>query len=248
MKTNVVLKSEIDRNLFGVTIRQETKTGFLNLSDLSEAYTQARVKNGWAEKNIDRIMNDNIETIFYLLEKQGVIKLQMCSFIESVNNQGFAKYMKSIGAYRTTGARHTKTTWVNPYIFVMVAMDLNPLFKANVIGWLTDQLIINRIEAGNFCKALNASIQKFNPDGSNYITLAKALNYIVFNRHETGIRNTGTKEQLKKLANIEEKMAFAVDMGYITSFNMLIDELRKLWSSEPRSQSVLLSECVTNQE
>jgi hypothetical protein len=226
------MKSNTDRNLFGIVIRQETKTGFLNLSDLSEAYTQARVKNGWSEKNIDRIMNDNVETIYYLLEKQGVIKLRMCSFIEQVEKEGFAKYMKSIGAYKTTGARHTKTTWVNPYIFVMVAMDLNPLFKANVIGWLTDQLIINRIEAGNFCKALNASIQKFNPDGNNYITLAKALNHIVFNEHEAGIRNTATKEQLKELANIEEKLAFSVDMNYITSFDMLLSELRKLWHNK----------------
>jgi hypothetical protein len=228
MKTNIVMSSS-DRELFGITIRQETKTGFLNLSDLSEAYTHARVANGWAEKNIDRIMNDNIETIFYLLKKQGTITLQMSSFIETVKDVGFAKYMKSINAYKTTGARHTKTTWVNPYIFVMVAMDLNPLFKANVIGWLTDQLIINRIEAGNFCKALNASIQKFNPDGNRYITLAKALNHIVFNKHETGIRNTGTKEQLKALAGIQEKMAFAIEMDYITSFDMLLSELRKLW-------------------
>ena len=65
MKTNVILTSS-DRELFGITIRQETKTGFLNLSDLGESYTQARVRNGWAEKNIDRIMNDNVETIFYL--------------------------------------------------------------------------------------------------------------------------------------------------------------------------------------
>lgn len=229
MKTNIVLSSS-DRELFGTTIRQETKTGFLNLSDLSEAYTQARVRNGWVEKNIDRIMNDNIETIFYLLQKQGVITLQMSSFIETVKDVGFAKYMKSIGAYKTTGARHTKTVWVNPYIFVMVAMDLNPLFKANVIGWLTDQLIINRIEAGNFCKALNVSIGKFSPDGNQYMTLAKALNFIVFGKHEVGIRNTGTKEQLKELASIEEKMAFAIDMGYISSFDMLLKELRRMYA------------------
>lgn len=238
MKTNIVMKSEIDRNLFGITIRQETKTGFLNLSDLSEAYTHARVKNGWAEKNIDRIMNDNIETIYYLLEKQGVIKLQMRSFIEEVENKGFARYMKSIGAYKTTGARQSKTVWVNPYIFVMVAMDLNPLFKANVIGWLTDQLILNRIEAGNFCKALNVSIQKFNPDGTNFITLAKALNHIAFNRHEAGIRNTGTKEQLKELANIEEKMAFAIDMGYIKSFDTLLEELRRIYRNKYNNKAI----------
>ena len=231
MKTNIVVKSE-DRNLLGIVIRQETKTGFLNLSDLTEAYTQARVKNGWVEKNINRIMEDNVETIFYLLEKKGSITIPMCLFIENIKEVGFAKYMKSINAYKTTGAKKTKTVWVDPYIFVMVAMDLNPLFKANVIGWLTDQLIINRIEAGNFCKALNSSIQKFNPDGNNYITLAKALNHIVFGKHEAGIRNTGSKEQLKHLANIEEKMAFAIDMGYITSFDMLLEQLRVLWKSK----------------
>jgi hypothetical protein len=235
MKTNIVLSSS-DRELFGTTIRQETKTGFLNLSDLRESYTQARVKNGWADKNITEILERESPTIFYLLERQGIITVDITTFMEKVKNEGFAKYMKSIGAYKTTGARETKTVWVNPYIFVMIAMELNPLFKANVIGWLTDQLIINRIEAGNFCKALNVSIGKFSPDGTQYMTLAKALNFIVFGKHEVGIRNTGTKEQLKELASIEEKMAFAIDMGYISSFDMLLEELRKMFAVKFSSQ------------
>lgn len=235
MKTNIVLSSS-DRELFGTTIRQETKTGFLNLSDLRESYTQARVKNGWADKNITEILERESPTIFYLLQKQGIITVDITTFMEKVKNEGFAKYMKSIGAYKTTGARETKTVWVNPYIFVMIAMELNPLFKANVIGWLTDQLIINRIEAGNFCKALNVSIGKFSPDGTQYMTLAKALNFIVFGKHELGIRNTGTKEQLKELASIEEKMAFAIDMGYISSFDMLLKELRRMYAVKFSSQ------------
>ena len=104
MKTSVILNST-DRELFGVIIRQDTKSEMLNLSDLQEAYTVARVQNGWSEKNIDRIMNDNAETIFYILEKQKVINLPMSSFIENIKNQGFAKYMKSLGVYRTTCAR-----------------------------------------------------------------------------------------------------------------------------------------------
>jgi len=78
--------------------------------------------------------------------------------------------------------------------------------------------------------SLNKSIQKFNPNGTDYMTLAKALNHIVFGKHEAGIRNTGTKEQLKELCSLEEKMAFAIDMNYITSFEMLLKELRLLWS------------------
>ena len=35
MKTNITMKSEKDRELFGVVIKQETKTGFMSLTDLA---------------------------------------------------------------------------------------------------------------------------------------------------------------------------------------------------------------------
>ena len=226
MKTNITLQSK-DRELFGFTIRQQTKDGMLNLSDLIEAYTIARVKNGWVSKDIYRIMESDKDTLFYLLEKQGIIKTHIRCFMEEIDNKGFAKYMKELGVYKTSGARETKTVWVNPYIWVMVAMELNPIIKAEVIGWLTDSLIINRIEAGNFYKELSRAITKF--DNVDYVAMAKALNYCIFNKHETGLRNSASKEQLKDLQKLEEKMAFAIDMGYITSFDSLIKELRKIW-------------------
>lgn len=229
MKTNVTMVSE-DRELFGVRIRQQTANSMLCLSDLEHAYTKARVQNGWVEKNITRILNDNTEVLFYLLEKQGIIKLPMCTFIDNIEKQGFAKYMKSIGAYKTTGARSTKSVWVNPYIFVMVAMELNPLFKANVIDWLTDSLIINRIEAGSFYRELSKAMSKI--DNPDYVKIAKALNYIVFNKHETGLRNTATQKQLLELKNIEEKLAFAINMGYIKNNHDLIITMRKMYNQK----------------
>jgi hypothetical protein len=226
MKTNVIIKST-DRNLFGTTIRQQTQNGFLNLSDLQEAYTQERVKNVWHEKNVSRIMTENTEVLYYLLEKQGIIKVPMCLFMEDIEKQGFAKYMKKLGVYKTTGARETRTVWVNPYIFVMVAMDLNPIFKAEVIGWLTDSLIINRIEAGSFYKELSRAINKFSD--VDFIAVAKGLNWIIFNRHELGLRNSATSKELSELRALEEKLAFAIDMGYITSFKSLIETMRKMY-------------------
>jgi len=229
MKSNIIIISE-DRNLFGTKIRQQTQKGFLSLSDLQEAYTVSRVKNGWVEKNVARIMTDNIEVLYYLLEKQGVIKIPMCSFIENIEKQGFAKYMKTLGVYKTTGARDTRAVWVNPYIFVMVAMDLNPIFKAEVIGWLTDSLIINRIEAGNFYRDLSKAITRFNnPD---YISIAKGLNWIVFNKHETGLRNLATAKQLEELKTIEGKLAFAIDMGYIKTQEQLLENMRKMYNQK----------------
>ena len=226
LKTNITIAST-DRELFGTTIRQQTKDGMLNLSDLVESYTQNRVKNGWPEKNITAIMESDKETLFYLLEKQGLIKVQIRSFIEEIENQGFAKYMKSLGVYKTTGARHTKTVWVNPYIWVMVAMELNPIFKAEVIGWLTDSLILNRIEAGQFYKELTSSMARF--DNVDYVKVAKGLNYCVFNKHETGLRNTANKDQLKDLERLEAKLSYAIDAGFIKSFSHLLEELRNEW-------------------
>jgi hypothetical protein len=234
MKTNIIMKSDQDRNLFGIVIRQETKTGFLNLSDLQESYTRKRIIEGWPEKRIDHILNYKYshERIYYLLKEQGIIIPAPTGFIEEVEKQGIVRTLKKYGVFKTTGARKTKTSWCNPYIFTLISLELNPEFYAKVVFWITDKLIINRIEAGDFCRSLNASIRKFNPDGNQYMTLAKALNYIVFNKHEAGIRNTGTKEQLKELSSIEEKMAFAIDMGFIHSFDQLVLFLRKIYNKK----------------
>lgn len=226
-----------DRELFGTIIKQQTKTGFLNLSDLQEAYTVARVKHGWSDRNITQILQgkENVERIYYVLSEQNLITVDLSSFVKEVENQGIAKTLKKYNVYKTTGARHTKTTWCHDSIWILLSLELSPLFYAKTVLWLRDDLIKNRIEAGNFCVALNTSLQKFKPDSNQYITLAKALNHIVFGKHEAGIRNTGTKEQLKELASLEEKMAFAIDMGYISSFDMLLSELRKIWHSKNKN-------------
>lgn len=58
MKTNVTMQSEKDRELFGVIIRQNTKDSMLSLTDLQEAYTRARILNGWSNKaHITDIIN-----------------------------------------------------------------------------------------------------------------------------------------------------------------------------------------------
>lgn len=234
MKTNVIMTSSTDRNLFGIVIRQQTKTGFLNLSDLQDCFDAIRVEKQWTNKHIPELISrkENIERIYYILEMQHVIKVDISTFIESVEHKGIATYLKTIGQYKTTGARQTKTTWVNPYIWTLIALELSPEFYAKTIIWLTDTLILNRIEAGNLYSALTKSISKFNPSTDQYIKLAKSLNHIVFNKHEAGIRNMASTKQLKELEVLESKMAFAIDMGYINTFDMLINELRKIWNEK----------------
>ena len=232
MKTNIIMASP-DRELFGIKIQQQTQTGFLSLSDLQEAYTRARIQNDWNDKDISNIMNskENIERMYYILEERDLlpildIKTGINGFIENCNKIGVAKYLKQLGVYKTIGARQNKVTWCDPYLWVLIAMELSPLLYARVVLWLGDKLILNRIEAGNFYKGLARAISKF--QNVDYIKMAKALNYKIFGRHETGIRNTATKDELRRLSDLEGKIAFAIDMGYIKSFNDCIKEIERV--------------------
>ncbi len=219
-----------DRELFGVQIRQETKTGMLNLSDLEKAYKSAALKFGWSDRNVTEVLNgkNNSERIYYLLEKQDIIKLEISSFIEEYQKSP-AKTLKRYNSYKTTGARHTKTTWVNPYIWVLVAMEMNPMLYAETVTWLTDKLILDRIEAGNFYKEFGKAVYDWSP---NYPRLAKGLNYIVFGKHETGIRNKASQKELTKLVDVQKTLAFSINMGFIKSEEQLIDVMTKMYKEK----------------
>ena len=240
MKTNITLASE-DRTLFGVTIRQQTKTGFLNLSDLQDSYDSERFKKGWHKKRVDHLLNyekskTNAERIFYILQKQELINVPFRTFIETIEKQGLTKTLKQLKVYKTTGARSTRTTWANPYIWLMVALEMHPEIYAETVIWLADELIINRIEAGNFYKELSASLatlEGFPSDG--YIRVAKGLNYAIFGRHETGIRNLASEKELKELQQLESRFAFAINQGYIKSFDHFISELGRLYKQKRMS-------------
>ena len=106
-------------------------------------------------------------------------------------------------------------------------MWLNPRFELQVIKFVADQLIEYRHEAGDNYNGLTSAVQRFRD--INYPQLAKGLNWIVFNNHESGIRNKASQDQLKQLVEVQKKLAFACDMGYIKTFDELINEMRRLY-------------------
>jgi hypothetical protein len=226
MKTNITMESAKDREIYGVVIKQETKTGFMSLTDLQEAYTHARVLNGWSDKRIDHIINqvENSERIYYLLYEREMINVPIRTFMDSVVADGLIKTLKKCGAYKTTGRGENRRVMCDPYIWVLVAMELNPQLYAKVVTWLTDRLILNRIEAGNFYKTLSGALTRIpSPD---FKGIAVELNKKIFGRHETGIRNTASKEELEELTRLEDRVAFAIERGYVKSNDAIIDAIR----------------------
>ena len=228
MKSNVILESK-DRILFGITIRQDTKKEFLSLSDLQESYTIARLKNGWSDRRINDILSSNTssERVYYILKERGFIEAGISAFMDEVQKTSLVRVMKKYGAYKTIGRGENRTTMCEKYIWIMLALELNPEIYAKVVCWIGDSLIINRIEAGDkyndFCRACS----KFK--NVDYRIIAKGLNYIIFNVHETLIRNKATQFELKELDDLQRSLAFSVDMGYIKSFEDLHNTMKMLW-------------------
>jgi hypothetical protein len=227
MKTNAMLNSS-DRELFGITIRQTTKEQFLSLTDLQNAYETARWQHGWGERRIDNIMQTDSfkERVFYLLENQGVIKTSFLGFIEMVEKEGIARVLKGLNVYKTTGARQTKQVMANPYIWVLLAMEMNPMIYAKVVVWLTDSLIFNRIECGSNYVEMNKKIKSIIVE-PNYPEIAKMINIKVFGEHLSGMRNLASSKELRKIDDIEKQIISAIDMGWIKNENDLYNFLRK---------------------
>lgn len=217
MKSNVVLKSS-DRELFGVTIRQNTKEGFLSLSDLQKAYETARWQYGWNDKRINDIFSsiDTKQRVYYLLKERNLMKAEFPVFMEMVDNEGLVKVLKGLGIYKTTGRGSDKTVMCDPYIWVLIALELNPMIYAKVVLYLTDSLIFDRVDAGTEYKPMNIAIKSIvgNPNYSRY---AIEINNKVFGNHLTGMRNLASAKELRKIADIEKFIINAINQGWVNS-------------------------------
>lgn len=226
MKNNRVLKST-DRDLFGVTIMQNTKDSFLSVGDLQKAYEVARWQHGWSDRRINDILQYKPiqERIYYILKERDIIKTGVPAFMEMIEKEGVVKVLKGLGVYKTTGARHTKQTFCDPYVWVLLALELNPMIYAKVIVWLTDTLIFDRIEAGTEYMPMNAKIKSI-VDKPNYPQYARLINEKVFGKHISGMRDLASASELRKIADTEKMVIKAIDMEWIKDEKGLIEFLK----------------------
>lgn len=216
MKSSVVLQST-DRTIFDVTVKQQTKDKFMSITDLQTAYEKARWVHGWNDRRVNDILQNTFvqERVYYLLAERGFIKTTFPAFMETVKNEGVVKFMKSLGVWKTTGRGAERSVYCDPYVWVLLAMELNPMLYAKVVFWLTDSLIFDRIEAGNEYRPMNSAINMIvpNPDYSKY---AKMINKKVFGHHQSGMRNLASASELRKIADIEKFITQGIEMGMIT--------------------------------
>lgn len=225
MKTNVVLNSN-DRELFGIVIKQETKNGFLSVTELQKAYEVAKWQYGWSEINIASLMQSNkmIERIYYLLVNKDIIKVEISTFMEQCKNEGFTKVLKSLNLWKTTGKGENRMVMCDPYIWVAIALELNPMIYAKVITFITDSLIFDRIEAGDKYRPMNDAIKSIIKDPC-YAKYAIAINEKVFGKHFAGMRNNASSKELARVTDYEKFICQGIGCGMIKTDEQIINAI-----------------------
>lgn len=201
MKTNKVMI----RKMGNFQVTQRTKDAMFNATELLKQWNLL----AGTQKKLDHFF-ENKSTKEYIIALSADLDTRNSVYVKSRASRGL-----------------NAGTWMHPYLFIDFAMWLNPQFKLQVIKFVYDQLIKNRHEAGDNYRLLTCAVATLK--NHNYPKTAKAINHIVFNKHDKELRQTASEEQLKELAVIEQKIAFAIDMGLVRTQAELINLLRKMY-------------------
>lgn len=127
-------------------------------------------------------------------------------------------------------------TWMHPLLFIDFAMWINPAFKYDVLKFVYDQLIQYRNEAGDtykdMCAAI-ASVSGREEVSSNIQKIAKAINVVVFGKHQREARNKMAEEVwMKELTSLQSKVAELINLGYLKNFSQIREYLLRIWSAK----------------
>lgn len=209
MKTN----QEMIRKMGNFNVIQRTKDGMFNATDLlkrwnNQSCSERKMDNFFASHKTNEFINTIIER-----EKLNTPKMV---------------YLKTRG--KKGG------TWMHPMLFIDFAMWINPEFKYDVIKFVHDEMIRYRNEAGDAYRELSSAVMKIVPNDFMPKAMRKigeALNWIIFNGHERLLRNKhGDESKQRELWQLEKKVADLINEGFITSYDPLINYLRKLYNKK----------------
>jgi hypothetical protein len=204
MKTSIVMFREMN----GIQIRQDTKTSFFNANDVLDLFNK---QNGEAKRLQNYFDNEATGRYMNALVSQVIDNHSNSSELE--NPLISTKRGKNGG------------TWMHPYLFIDFAMWLSPEFKASVIKWVYDNLIVLRIESGDGFKDVNQALFDTKPNSApfTYANEAKMINKIVFGTPDRDQRNTATEDQLSLLKSLQkaDKQLILDGFDYYERFDKL---------------------------
>lgn len=214
MKTSVIMH----RPMGGLSILQRTKDGYFDGNALLSQWNSLNKKR--------RRIND-------FLESKSTLEFIDALEEEIANDEKLTMAYHSKKGRVTSKGRTKDEIWMHPYLFIDFAMWINPKFKLDVIKFVYDELIKNRHDAGDNYRMLSESGVKLK--GYNFSEVATAMNWIVFGKRGKNLRQHASQDQLRELSDLQTKLSFAIDMGYIKNYQSLLSEMREIWKRKNRN-------------
>jgi hypothetical protein len=219
------------------SVKQRTSDGFFNFTDLVKQWNQATGQNKRIEHYFENastkeflkaLFIDNYESP----EKRGFKTIELSDSYELTKEDLKTLYVTARGGK----GENRGATWMTPIMYIDACMWLNPAFKVKVIKFVYDEMIRYRHEAGDEYRKLGSAIGKIVPADFMKTAMKKigeALNWIIFNEHESGIRNRfGDERKQRELSQLERKVADLINEGFISDYKEMISYLRKLYQQK----------------
>lgn len=237
MKTNQILV----RQMCNFDVFQRTCDGFFNATALKNQWNLHAQKNGYVKKKDldDYFLLKSTKEFISVIESKEKLNTQDSAYLKEENLHGRnSAYVKS----RASRGQNAGT-WMHPFLFIDFAMWLNAEFKYEVLKFVYDDLIKFRNDAGDAYREMTSAIAKIveKPFLKVFIPkVAKAINHIIFDNHESEIRNKKADELLmRELVELEKKITSLINEGFINSSDQLINYLRKLWTSKNQPKCLI---------
>lgn len=178
----------MERKLFDYNIRQNSKTGMINVNDMLIA------GNNWRALNKMPLFNFN-------------------SWYQTQSTKEFiAELEKQFGKVVYTKRGNNGSTWFHPYLFIDLALAISPKLKIEVYGWLYDELLKYRNFSGDSYKKMCGAIYDRTSSKSTFPRdISKLAEHI---RLECGVKDwqTASEKQLRLRDRIHENIALLVEV------------------------------------
>lgn len=218
------------RKFMGYEIRQHVKDEMISASDFLAIYNEhilpeenrKRKEKGLSQLRAKRIDHywENKSTLEFVESLSDELKSKTRN--SGISSKSAILLAKNYGLTKTKRGKE-QGVFMNPYLFVDFAMWISPSFRAKVVIWVTDNLILQRIEAGIQYKPMTDAIKKhlepsYKPKFENdnaYMHEAILINKVIFGEHKPDIRQEATKEQLKLLGDMEIRNTALIQAGVL---------------------------------
>lgn len=201
----------MERNLLGGVVRQNHKSGMLNANDLHKIGNDLRDRTKLSEKQMAAYFN---------LDSTSELINEIC-LVENIGTDDVKASKK--GKYGGT--------WINPILFVDMAMWYSPQLKVKIIQWVIDGLLDARDDSGNSFKQMNGVLKDQFPSEFCALKAQEAAKTIAAEcRVGSGPDKwqKASEDQLKTRAKIQEAVIIIADLcpNMGTAINKAITKVR----------------------